>query len=233
MAEKKFCVIGLGYFGLNLARQLSKQGAEVLAIDKDPERVELVQDQVAYAVTMDSTDAKAMRSLGIKDMDATIVAIGETFEASIVTTAVLQEIGVRTIINRILNPIHERLLNLMNVAETLVPEAEAADHLANRLMLPGLIESYKISDDYNIYEIKIPEWIVGRTVHDAQLRQEYLLNIVTVKRITKKYGILRHSERVEHMVMGTLEPNFVFSDDDILILFGKEKDFLRFLEVQG
>jgi len=157
MANKKFCVIGLGYFGYNLALSLTKKGAEVLAIDKNPERVEPLQDIVSYAVTVDSTDAKAMQSLGVKEMDATIVAIGELFEASIVTTAVLQEIGVRKIFNRVLNPIHERLLNLLNVTETLVPEAEAAEHLADRLILPDLIESHKISEDYSIYEIKTPD----------------------------------------------------------------------------
>ena len=230
MTEKKFCVIGLGYFGHNLALNLSRQGAEVLAIDKNPDRVDLVQEHVAYAVTMDSTDAKAMRSLGIKDMDAAIVAIGELFEPSIVTTAVLQEIGVRRIINRVLNPIHERLLNLLNVSETLVPEAEAADHLANRLMLPGLIESYKISEDHSIYELKVPDWLIGRTVIDSNLRQIYSLNLVTVKRISKKYGILRQNEKMNYMVLGTPQPDFIFSDNDILVLFGKEKDFINFMK---
>lgn len=230
MTEKKFCVIGLGYFGRNLALNLSRQGAEVLAIDKNPERVDLLQEHVAYAVVMDSTDAKSMRSLGIKEMDAAIVAIGELFEPSIVTTAVLQEIGVRRIINRVLNPIHERLLNLLNVSETLVPEAEAADHLANRLMLPGLIESYKISDDYSIYELKVPDWLVGRTVLDSQLRHIYSLNLVTIKRISKKYGILRQNEKMNYMVLGTPQPDFIFSDNDILVLFGKEKDFINFLK---
>ncbi len=229
MAEKKFCVIGLGYFGYNLALSLSRKGAEVLAIDKDSERVEMVKDKVAYAVTMDSTDSKAMQSLGVKEMDATIVAIGELFEASLVTTAVLQEIGVRKIINRVLNPIHERLLNLLNVNETLVPEAEAADHLANRLILPELIESHKISEDYSIYELEVPDWLIGRSVIDSQLRQVYSLNIVTVKREIKRYGLLRQNETTEYMVLGIPEPDFVFTDNDILVLFGKEKDFLNFL----
>ncbi|MGI6370154.1 MAG: TrkA family potassium uptake protein [Ignavibacteria bacterium] len=229
MANKKFCVIGLGYFGYNLALSLTKKGAEVLAIDKNPERVEPLQDIVSYAVTVDSTDAKAMQSLGVKEMDATIVAIGELFEASIVTTAVLQEIGVRKIFNRVLNPIHERLLNLLNVTETLVPEAEAAEHLADRLILPDLIESHKISEDYSIYEIKTPDWLIGRSVLDSQLRQIYSLNIVTVKREVKKYGLLRQDEKVDYMVLGIPQPDFVFSDDDILVLFGKEKDFFNFL----
>lgn len=229
MANKKFCVIGLGYFGYNLALSLTKKGAEVLAIDKNPERVEPLQDIVSYAVTVDATDAKAMQSLGVKEMDATIVAIGELFEASIVTTAVLQEIGVRKIFNRVLNPIHERLLNLLNVTETLVPEAEAAEHLADRLILPDLIESHKISEDYSIYEIKTPDWLIGRSVLDSQLRQMYALNIVTVKREVKKYGLLRQDEKIDYMVLGIPQPDFVFSDDDILVLFGKEKDFLNFL----
>ncbi|MFA6571191.1 MAG: TrkA family potassium uptake protein, partial [Bacteroidota bacterium] len=135
MTPKRFCVIGLGYFGQYLALKLSEAGAEVLAIDRDEDRVDAISDKITYAVTMDSTDAKTLHSLGLQDMDAVIVAIGEGFESSILTTAVLQEIGVKRILNRITSPIHERLLKLMSIDELLVPEAEAAAQLANRLMI--------------------------------------------------------------------------------------------------
>ena len=90
-------------------------------------------------------------------------------------------------------------------------------------MLPGLIESYKISEDHSIYELKVPDWLIGRTVIDSNLRQIYSLNLVTVKRISKKYGILRQNEKMNYMVLGTPQPDFIFSDNDILVLFGKKK----------
>ncbi len=231
MTNKKFCVIGLGYFGQNLALSLSRQGAYVLAIDKNTERVDKIKEQVDEAVVLDSTNEKALKNFDIKEMDATIVAIGEDFEASIMTTAVLQEIGAKKIINRVLNPIHERILNSFNVTETLVPEAEAAEHLANKLMLPGLVESYKIYGEFNIYEIKVPDWLIGYTVAGSQLRQKYNLNIVTIKRVARKYGILNINEKIDYIVLGIPLPDLMFSDDDILVLFGREKDFMRFMGV--
>ncbi|MDR0927727.1 MAG: TrkA family potassium uptake protein [Ignavibacteria bacterium] len=226
----KFCVIGLGFFGEHLAKSLCEQGAEVIAIDKDTERLNAVKDYVTFAVSANSMDEKELRGLGIKDVDAAIVAIGEEFEASIVTTALLKQIGVKRVITRILNPIHEKLLRALEVSEMLVPEAEAADHLAKRLMLPGVIETFRISNDHSIFEVKIPDWMIGRSVGDVQLRQKYSLNIVTIKRKTQTYGINTKQSSDEMMVIGTPHPSQIFTDDDTLILFGKEKDFAKFIK---
>ena len=227
--NKKFCVIGLGYFGQNLALSLSRKGAYVLAIDKDPDRVDLIKEQVEDAVVLDSTDEKTMRNFDIKDMDAAIVAIGEDFESSIITTAILQEIGVKKIINRVLNPIHERILRSFYITDTLVPEAEAADHLANKLIIPELLESYKIYDNYHIYEIKVPDWLIGQTIQAANIRGQYNLNIVTIKTLAPQYGILRFNDKKDYVVVGIPKPDSIFNENDILVLFGQEKDFMKFI----
>jgi trk system potassium uptake protein TrkA len=230
MATSKFCVIGLGYFGENLVKCLAEQGAEVIVIEKNTDRLNSVKDIASFAVAVNSTNEKEMRNLGIKDVDAAIVAIGEAFEDSIVTTAILKQLGVKRVITRVLNPIHEKLLKLLDVSETLVPEAEAADHLAKRLMLPGVLETFKISNDHSIFEVKIPNWMIGRTVADSQLRQKYSLNIVTIKRKNQSYGINVGHLNDDVMIIGTPQPTQVFTDDDILVLFGKEKDFAKFLK---
>jgi trk system potassium uptake protein TrkA len=231
MANDKFCIIGLGYFGLNLALNLADDGAEVLAIDISEERVDLLQDRVSLAVTMDSTDLKAIKSLGVKDMDAVIVAIGEGFEASINTTAILQELGCKRIIVRAISPVHERLLRLMNIQELLVPEAEAAEHLASRLLLPGLLESYEINRDYSIFEIKVPKRFVAQTLLSINLRTTYNINLVTVKRIVKSRGLLTKGEKEVVDVIGVPSPTYIFHPEDILVLFGKEADFMKILEL--
>ncbi|MBE2189904.1 MAG: TrkA family potassium uptake protein [Desulfobulbaceae bacterium] len=229
--NNRFCVIGLGYFGLNLALNLADDGAEVLAIDISEERVDLMQDRVSLAVTMDSTDIKAIKSLGIKDMDAVIVAIGEGFEASINTTAILQELGCKRIIVRAISPVHERLLRLMNIQELLVPEAEAAEHLASRLMMPGLLESYEINRDYSIFEIKVPKRFIAQTLLSINLRTTYNINLVTVKRIVKSRGLLTKGEKEVVDVIGVPSPTYLFHPEDILVLFGKEADFMKILEL--
>lgn len=230
MKNRKFGVIGLGYFGLNLAINLADKGAEVIAVDLEPSRVELVNNKVTLAVALDSTDKSALEGIGIKDMDAVIVAIGENFEASINTTAILQELGVKRIFNRVISPIHERLLKLMNVEELLVPEAEAALHLANRLNIDGLLEAYEMDEEHSIFEINIPEQFIGKTVADSKLRQNHALNLVTVKRIIIKKGLMTLGQKASISVTGVPDPNLIFKEGDILVIFGKEADVKLLLE---
>ena len=232
MATKKFCVIGLGYFGFNLALTLNKAGAEVVAIDNHQDRIDSISDKVTHAICMDATDMRALRSLGLKDMDAVIVAIGEGFESSITTTALIQEIGVKKVINRVTSSVHERILKLMKVDEILVPEAEAAKNLAARLMLPGIIESFEISKDYGVFEIIAPKSFVGKSLLELNLRQAYSFNLVTLKRISKKRGLLTLGEHEEIQVIGVPTPDLVIKEDDILVLFGQEKDIRILLESQ-
>ncbi|MDD3125414.1 MAG: TrkA family potassium uptake protein [Candidatus Kapabacteria bacterium] len=230
MAQKKFAIIGLGYFGMNLATFLSKEGAEVLVIDIDPNRVDMISEEVTHAVCMDSTDERALKSLGLKEMDAVVVAIGEKFESSITTTALLQEIGVKKIYNRVISPIHERLLNLMGVDELLVPEAEAAGHLASRLMLAGILSSFELAEDYGIFEIPAPPAFVGKTLMETNLRQLYNLNLVTLKRQKKRGGLRTLGKQDKLMVLGVPSPDLSIIEGDIMVIFGKEKDLKYLLE---
>jgi trk system potassium uptake protein len=230
MATKKFCVIGLGYFGLNLSLHLNEAGAEVMVIDNQQEKVNAISDKVTHAVCMDSADKESMRSMGIKDMDAVIVAIGEGFESSIMTTALVQELGAKKIFARVTSLVHERILKLMNVSELLVPEAFAASKLAARLMNPGLIESFEINKDYGIFEIAAPKFFIDKTLLELNLRQIYKFNLVTLKRIIKKRGLLTLGEKEEVEVIGIPSPDLTIKDGDILVLFGKESNLKLLLE---
>ncbi|GAB1370339.1 TrkA family potassium uptake protein [Candidatus Kapaibacterium sp.] len=230
--NKKFCIIGLGNFGISLALYLNDEGAEVMVIEKDLKKVEYAAERVALAVQMDSTEEKSLISLGIKDMDAVIVAIGEDFEASLNTVAILQELGVQKIYARVISPIHERLLKLMNITDLLYPEAEAARHLVNRLLIPGLLESFEISKDFGIFEINTPKYLVGKTLLEANLRKEYNLNLVTVKQLKFKKKNTIFSENTEkYDVVGVIKPDYVFIETDVLVLFGKESDFKDLLKI--
>lgn len=230
MAIKKFCVIGLGYFGYNLAIRLNDLGTEVLAIDNHQEIIDEISEKVTHAICMDSTDPKAMKGLGLEDMDAVIVAIGENFESSIMTTALLQEIGVKKIYSRVISKVHERLLKLMNVNELLVPEAEAANHLVKRLIIPGLIESFQISKDYAIYEIPVPKSFIGKNLLELNIRHKYNVNLITIKKVTKKRGLLIIGEREEVEVVGVPNPDDKITENSILVLFGRDKDIKNLIE---
>lgn len=228
MATKKFCVIGLGYFGSNLARSLTKNGAEVLAIDKDIRRVEEVQDEVAVAVMLDSTDKDALSSQGVQDFDAVIVAIGEGFESSITTTSILQELGVKNIYNRMVSKLHARILKLLGIENILLPEAEAADHLARRLVMPGLIDTFPLSHSHSIFIVKSPKRFIGKTIRESNLRIEYNLNVVTIKKLVS--ALNQTSESVfEAETIGVPDPSYKFEENDLLVLFGNDKDLRNFL----
>lgn len=228
MKNIKFCVIGLGYFGYNLAVELSKAGAEVLAVDNHQNKIDEIADKVTLAVCMDTTDINALKSLGLEDMDGVIVAIGEGFEGSIMTTAHLQEIGVKKIYSRVTSKVHGRLLELMDIHELLLPEADAAIQMANKLMNPGLINSLKISNDYSIFEIIVPQKFIGKALIDLNLRENYDMNLVTIKRKTKQSGMFK-SKEVE-TIIGVPKPNEIFQEGDVLILFGANKNLKELID---
>jgi trk system potassium uptake protein TrkA len=230
MAIKKFCVIGLGHFGMNLAMRLSEAGAEVLAIDNHEDKIEMIRDKVAYAARLDSTDERALQSFGLQEMDAVIVAIGEAFESSLMTTGILQEMGVKKIMNRVISPVHERLLKLMNVDELLVPEAEAAQKLANRLMVPGIIESFEIGGNYGVFEIAAPKPFVGKTLIELELRKNYSLNVITIKKISAVKGLMTKGKKEKVEIVGVPSPDTVVKEGDILVLFGTEKNIKNIIE---
>jgi trk system potassium uptake protein TrkA len=233
MAKQKIAVIGLGHFGLPLVQRLTEQGAEVLALDNNPDRVELVRDRVAHAAIIDSTDLRALSQLGLSEFDAVVVAIGDHFESSLLTTAHLQELKVKRIINRVLSPVHERLLKLMKVTELIVPEGEAAAQMARKLSLKGVIEHLDISDNYSVVEALMPRWACGQTVQEIDLRKKHKLNLITIiRRAENSEEMLTQGKKASKKVVGIPDGNLKFSPEDILVLFGKNDDIQDFLAIQ-
>lgn len=222
----KYCVIGLGIFGTNLARILTQLGAEVLAVDRDPDRVDELKDEVAHALIMDAGDAKALRQLPLREMDGVIVAIGEDFESSILATAHLHEMGIPNLICRSINSTHGRLLELMKVPKIILPERMAADRTARSLMLGRVNDAVAVSADFDIVELPVPEHLVGRSLQDAALRHRYRLNLITIKRPSASST----PEIPRFDVLGIIPPDHTFDARDILLLFGKESDIRRFLQ---
>lgn len=221
----KFCIIGLGIFGTNLARVLSRLGGEVLAVDRDPDRVEMLKDEVDHAVILDSTDAKSLRQLPLREMDSVIVAIGEDFESSMLTVAHLQEMGVSKLVCRSINAVHGRLLGLLQIPKIVLPEKMAAERMGRSLMLRQIEDAYALSADYDIVEVAVPEHFVGQTLAQAALRHRYALNLITIKRPDGE-----NPDPEARVVLGIIPPEYTFRPEDILVVFGKEKDVRRFLQ---
>lgn len=230
MKDFRFAVIGLGRFGTAVARTLSDKGAEVVAIDVNEEFVDVLRDEVAFPVTMDATDIKALQAQSIQDIDVAIVAIGTNFESELLITANLLELGVKKIIARAMNPTQKMILEKIGITEIVSPEVEVGVTLAEKLLNPGIITFLELPDDYEIVEVEAPVNSVGRSLRDLDLRKKYQINLITIKR--KEINADLEQTEVCH-VIGVPGPETEILETDTLLLLGIKKDINRFLEVNA
>jgi len=229
MSQYKFAVIGLGQFGNAIARTLAIRGAEVLAIDSDEEHIENIKDEVSYAVCLDATDIRVLRSQNVQDMDAVVVAIGKDFEALMLCVVQLMELKVKRIMARA-NGKHQRLiLEKIGVAEILSPENDVGLAVAERLLNPNILTSLLLPDNYEIVEIKTPRTMANRSLGDINLRSKYNLNLITLKRESE---IVSDGEVIKEChILGVPNSETVLIESDTIIVFGLVKDIERFIEI--
>ena len=228
----KFCIIGLGTFGTHLARQLARDGHEVVAVDNDPAQIQALKDEIEYLILADCTDLNAFHEIPVDACDAVILAIGEDFEASLSVAGNLQQLGAKRIISRIINPLHGRLLKLLKIDELMIPEAMAAAWLTRSLKSPDLIDSLDLGGGYEIAQILAPATLVGRTLQDADLRSKYDLNLITIAK-GRGTASLSSTRQAITKVLGIPLPDRAFEADDILVLFGLGKDLRRMMRDHG
>ena len=219
---EKFAVIGLGQFGRAICKKLSEKGAEVIAIDIDEDRVDEIKDNVSYAVQLDSTDKGALESQSIGDMDAVIVSIGHNFEAMLLTTVKLLEIGVKRLVARTQGETQRKILEKMGVTEILSPEEEVGINIAERLMNPSMLMCMPLPDNYEIVEITAPKSIIGRSIKDLGLVAKYRLNLVT---------LIESNDDKELHIKGVIEDDEIIQSNHVLVVFGKTKDVERFIDI--
>ncbi len=226
----KFIVFGLGNFGASLATQLVQLGHEVVGVDQDLQRVEKVKHNITHAVALDGTSKEAVEQLPVKDIDAAIVGIGENLGASILTAALLKQMGVKRIICRVTSPLQKVVMEAMDIQEFVYPESFSAERLALKLDLPGVIDSFQINPNYRLIEVQVPQRYTGRTVKDLNLADRYKLVLVTVlKKVIQKnvFG----NNKSDLQVVGVVSPDTVLQSDDVLLIFGALADLEKFLSI--
>ena len=165
----KFCVIGIGRFGYSVATTLANRGMEVLAVDSDEHIIESIKDQVSQAICMEVTDEESLISLGLEDMDAVIVCMGEHFDQSILITAILkQNLKFPKVIVRSISDMHKKILRLIGADQIVLPEQEIGTLLADNLSLR--FESLAIiTPEFSISKVEAPKKFVGKSlgaIHD-------------------------------------------------------------------
>lgn len=208
---KQYAVLGLGNFGFYLASHLYEKGNEVLAIDKDQNRVQDIRDNVSQAVVADTTDRRAMETLGVKELDAAVVCIGSVLSESILTVLNLKEIGVKQVIAKAISEPHGRILQKIGASEILFPEKDMAFSLAERLHNPNLIEYLPVLEGFSIIQLAPPKNFIGKNLRELDLINRFGVQVVAIKELVP--------ERLNMIPTA----QFVLKDSDIMILLGPSK----------
>lgn len=222
----RFAVIGLGIFGKVLARELMRVGQEVLAIDDDREAVEELQSEVTLAVRLDATDEKALLAQGIDKVDVAIVCMGERFEASILTAALLKQLGVKKIISRATTGNCARILRLVGADETISPEEYSGRRLAQRLANPNIVDFLELSEGYSIVQVEAPSSFHDKQLIKIHLRKNFGVNLVAIRKQVSVKNI-DGEERREERVLYNPAASDIIEPGDVLIILGRDEDIAR------
>lgn len=219
---QRVAVIGLGRFGMNLAQQLGQNRVEVIAIDRNHRLVDDVKDDVTLAVCLDSTDDSALISHELHQCDVCVVAIGENFEASLLTATALKRLGAPCVIVRAQTASHAEIFRRLGADEVIQPETESGRQLARRLANPRLEDIIELSDGYSLIEIRAPKAFHGKTLEQLALRSKYRVNLVAIKRPT-----LAFDESGEPVLSTNYVPQAsdIVEATDLLLLVGADAAF--------
>lgn len=212
--KKEFAVIGLGRFGGSICRTLAQEGMEVLAIDIDEDKVHEFSNIVSQAVIADTTDENVLKSLGIRNFDHVIVAIGDNIQSSILTTLILKELGVKKITVKAQNDYHEKVLAKIGADAIVHPERDMGRRIANNMISTNVLDYLELSDEHSIVELIASKKMDGKTLIELNVRAKYGCNVVAIKR--------NSSIIVSPMAKETIK------EGDILIVIGADIDIDRF-----
>lgn len=178
---KSILIIGLGRFGRHLARRFSRLGHEVLAADRSEAAVAAIESDVTSALICDCADEHALSALGPANFDLCFVCVGSDFAASLLITTMLRDLGARRIIAKASRDLHARLLLKNGADETVYPEKDAAERMAERMSAANVFDYIELTEDHAIYEIPVPDRWIGHTLSEIGVRGRYGVNVLAVK----------------------------------------------------
>ena len=215
MKKKQFAIIGMGRFGSSLAKTLFDLDYEVLAIDSDENRTQEVITMVTHAVTADTTDEEALRSLGLRNFDVVVVAIGQDIQASILTTLIVKDMGIKMLIAKAQNEHHGKVLAKIGADKVIYPERDMGMRLAHNLISPNILDHIELSNDYSIVDLLVGPSLIGKNLRQLDIRNKYRCNVMGIK---SKDGVMNIAPHAEDLIQ----------EGDILVIVGKNDDLHRF-----
>ena len=214
---KSVLLIGIGRFGRHIAMKLNELGHEVMAIDKKEELIDAILPYVTNAQIGDSTNEAFLESLGVRDYDLCVVAIGNDFQSSLETTSLLKEHGASFVVSRAERDIQAKFLLRNGADDVVYPEKQMASWTATRYTSDHILDYIELNDDYAIFEISVPKDWVGKTVGQLDIRKKYKINIMGLKK-SGKLDLNIHSD--------TVLDNYI-----TMLVLGNHKDIQKYFHI--
>jgi len=211
---RSFTIIGMSSFGFFLARELTKEGMEVMAIDLDDEKIEKIKPVVQRAVIADGTDRLTLEKLGLNAFDGVVVSLGQ-IESSVLATLHLKELKIKRIICKALSVDHGKLLEKVGATEVVFPEKDMASKVARTLTHENILDYVPLAEGYSIVEIAPPMSFLRKSLGELDLRRECAVQVIIVKELVP--------ENVVPVPMG----DYVIKDSDILVIMGRDEDLKK------
>jgi len=215
--KKQFAVIGLGRFGGSITKTLISLGHEVMAIDKFEDKVSEFSQIATQAIQADSTDEQALKEIGIRNFDHVIVAIGEDIQASILTSLILKDMGIKQLTVKANNEYHSKVLEKIGADRVIHPERDMGARVAHHLISNNVIDYIELSPEYSLVEISATNAMDGKTIGDLDIRAKYGCNIMAIKTKLNEMNISPKADDV-------------LQEGDILVVIGSNKDINHFEE---
>ena len=213
---KSILVIGLGRFGRHMAKKFSEQNNDVMAIDINEERINNVLSVVTNALIGDATNEQFMETIGVRDFDLCVVAIGDNFQSSLETTALLKDLGAKFVLARAIRDVHAKFLLRNGADDVIYTEKETAERLAVKYGSDNIFNYIELNDEYSIYEIAVPSSWLNKSILKVNVRSKYGISILATKQGNNIYPLPK--------------PEHVFTDSESLMILGKNEDVSRFIK---
>jgi len=213
---KNVLVIGLGRFGRHCALKLTELGHQVFAVDRDENRVDASLNYLNNVAIGDSTRQDFLESLGIEDFDVCIVAIGDDFQSSLETTALLKELGAKKVVSRASRDVHQKFLLNNGADEVVYPERMTAEWTAIRHCSDYILDYISLDEKHALFEISVPEKWVGKSLAQLNVRRKYNVNVVAIK-------------NGDDFIVGS-DPDKPLTKDLRLMIVGQDSDVFKWIK---
>ena len=212
---KRFVIVGLGNFGASVAETLYGLGHDVAALDRDPDRVDMMARMVSRAAVGDGTDVQTLRRIGTEDADAAVISTGDHITASALTALLLRDLGLEEIYVKVVSHDHARLIEKIGVTETIFPEHDSGIRLGKRISSRSLLNYVQLGAGFSVQEMAVPNSWVGRSLRELALPREHGISVVAV------HDVLM--DRIQPIP----DPDGPLKESDTLFVAGTDENLTR------